>query len=209
MKKVLLNYETLLRVTRGVVASKDPEEVAMLIVASVRNALDAKACALFLHNRKKNELEVAASIGLTAEYLNKGPISSLKSIAGSLKDGPVAIYNISDDPRLQYPEEAKKEGIASILSVPIVVRDHPLGALRVYTDEPWEATIEDVNLVQAVAQISGMAIEMSRQYKGLKDSIEILKARRDPKSLKSKKWTPYEGVPESRTAIGKDTSHAF
>lgn len=208
MKKILLNYETLLKVTRGVVASKDPEEVATLIVASVKNALGAKACTLFLHNRKTNELEVAASMGLSDEYLNKGPISSLKSIAGSLKDGPVAIYDITDDPRLQYPEEARKEGVASILSVPIVVRDHPLGALRVYTDEPWEATIEDVNLVQAVAQISGMAIEMSRQYKGLKDSIEILKARRDPKTLKSKKWTPYEGVPQSRGAIGKDPGHA-
>ena len=147
------------------------------------------------------------SIGLSEEYLKKGPLSAMRSIARLLKDGPVAIYDITDDPRLQYPEEAKKEGIASILSVPIVVRDHPLGALRVYADQPWEATIEDVNLVQAVAQISGMAIEMSRQYKGLKDSIEILKARRDPRTLKSKKWTPYEGVPESQGAIGKDPRH--
>jgi len=42
-----------------------------------------------------------------------------------------------------------------------------------------------------------MALEMSRLYKGLKDSIEILKARRDPKTLKSKKRTPYEGVPKT------------
>jgi hypothetical protein len=42
-----------------------------------------------------------------------------------------------------------------------------------------------------------MSIEMSRLYRGLKDSIEILKVRRDPKSLKFKKRTPYEGVPVS------------
>ena len=81
--------------------------------------------------------------------------------------------------------------------------DHKFGWLQMPS-----RTIEDVNLVQAVAQISGMAIEMSRQYKGLKGSIEILKARRDPRSLKSKKWTPYEGVPESQGAIGKDSRHA-
>jgi GAF domain-containing protein len=46
---------------------------------------------------------------------------------------------------------------------------------------------EDVNFAQAVAQIAGMAIEMSRLYKGLKDSIEILKARRAPKPSKSKR----------------------
>jgi len=48
-----------------------------------------------------------------------------------------------------------------------------------------------------VAQIAGMALEMSRLYKGLKDSIEILKAKRVPKILRTKGWTPYEGVPKS------------
>jgi len=54
-----------------------------------------------------------------------------------------------------------------------------------------------MNLVQALAQISGMGLELARLYKGLKSSIEILKANRDPKDIKSKKWTPYEGVPKS------------
>ena len=187
MKKEIMNYETLLKVTHGVVMSKDPEEVVLLIVESVKNAMEAKGCALFLFNRKTNELEVAASMGLSEEYLNKGPLSAMHSIAHSLKDGPVAIDDVTDDPRIQYPEEAKKEGISSILSVPIALRTNPTGVLRVYSAEPWEATLEDVNFVQAVAQIAGMALEMARLYKGLKDSIGILKARRDPKTLKSKR----------------------
>ncbi|MBW2115185.1 MAG: GAF domain-containing protein [Deltaproteobacteria bacterium] len=182
--------------------SKDPEEVTLLIVESVKTALEAKGCALFLFNRKTDELEVAASYGLSDEYVNKGPLSAMRSIADSLKDGPVAIEDVMDDPRIQYPEEAKKEGIASILSVPIVVRQNPIGALRVYSAEPWEGSLEQVNLVQAVAQIAGMALEMSRLYKGLKDSIEILKAKRDPKTLKYKGWTPYEGVPKSAGRVG-------
>ena len=182
MKKGIMNYETILKVTHGVVMSKDPEEVALLIVESVKHALEAKGSALFLFNRKTKELEVAASMGLSDQYLNKGPLSAMRSIATSLKDGPVAIYDISDDPRIQYPEEAKREGISSILSVPIIVRENPIGALRVYSAEPWEATLEDVNFVQALAQIAGMALEMSRLYKGLKDSIEILKTKRAPKT---------------------------
>ncbi len=196
-----MNYEAILKVTRDVVQSRDPEEVALLTVESVKRALQAKGCALLLFNRKTDELEVAASFGLSNEYLNKGPLSSMRSIAGSLKDGPVAISDVADDPRIQYPEEAGKEGIASILSVPIVVGKNPIGALRVYSADPWEATLEDVNLVQALAQIAGMGLELARLYRGLKSSIEILKSKRDPKELKSNKWTPYEGVPES---IGKE-----
>jgi GAF domain-containing protein len=186
MKREIINYETLLKVTHGVVMSRDPKEVVFLIVESVKSALEVKGCALLLFDRKSNELEVAASMGLSEEYLNKGPLSAMRSIAHSLKDGPVAIDDVTDDPRIQYPEEAKKEGISSILSVPIVLRENPIGVLRVYSAEPWEATLEDVNFVQAIAQIAGMALEMSRLYKGLKDSIEILKAKRNTKTSKSK-----------------------
>ena len=208
MKKAIMNYETILKVTNAVVMSRDPQEVALLVVESIKTALAAKGSALFLFNRKTNELEIAASYGLSDEYLDKGPVSALRSIAASLEDGPVAIHNVSDDPRLQYPEEAKREGIASILSVPIIVGGRPIGALRVYSAEPWEATLEDVNFVQAIAQIAGMALEMSRLYKGLKESIEILKSRRDPKQIKLNKWTPYEGVPISTPKVKAARSKA-
>lgn len=186
MKKQIVNYETLIKITGAISVTRDPEEVVLLIVKSVTTALDVKGCTLFLINRKTNELQIAASYGLSQNYLNKGPISSLKSIAKSLEEGPVAIYDVSDDPRLQYPEEAKKEGIASILSVPITVHDNVIGALRVYTSQPWKFTLEDVNFVHAVAQIAGMAIDLCRLTKGYKSSIEILKTMRDPKLWKSK-----------------------
>jgi GAF domain-containing protein len=206
MKRQLINYETLLKVTRAISHSKDPEEVVLMTVDSIKTALEAKGCALFLINRKTNELEVAASFGLSDEYINKGPVSAMKSIARSLEDGPVAIYDTADDPRLQYPEAAKKEGIASILSVPISAGGRLIGAMRIYTAEQWEFTLDDVNFVQAMAQMAGIAIEMARHYKGLKDSIEILKTMRDPKFLAAaRKLTPYEGVPVSvpRDEIGR------
>ena len=197
MKKQLLNYETMLKVTRAISHSRDPEEVVLMTVDSIKTALDAKGCTVFLINRDTDDLEVAASFGLSVEYINKGPVSAIRSIAQSLEDGPVAIYDVSDDPRIQYPDAAETEGISSILSVPIVAAGHVIGALRVYTSEPWEFTLDDVNFVQAMANMTGMAIDMARHYKGLKDSIEILKTLRDPKILKSKRRTPYEGVPVS------------
>lgn len=197
MKRQLLNYDTLLKITRAISHSKDPEEVVLMTVESIKTALDVKGCAAFLINRHTNELELAASFGLSEEYLNKGPLSALRSIGQSIEEGPVAIYDVTDDPRIQYPEEAQKEGIASILSVPVIAGGQSIGALRVYTAEPWEFTLDDVNFAQAMASMAGMAIEMTRFYKGMKDSIEVLKQLRDPKSLKYKRRTPYEGVPMS------------
>lgn len=197
MKKNVLNYETLLKVTKAISHSQDPEEVVLMTVDSIKTALDVKGCTLFLINRKTNNLEVTSSFGLSDKYLNKGPLSAVQSIAQSLEDGPVAISNVMDDPRIQYPEEAKKEGIVSILSVPVVAGGQVIGVLRVYTAKRWDFTLNDVNFVQAMACMAGMAISMARQFKGMKDSMEIMRSLRDPKTLKSKRRTPYEGVPVS------------
>ena len=185
-----INYETLIRITKSISTIRDPEEIVLITVEGVTHALNVKGCALFLFSAKSDELELAGSYGLGKEYLNKGPVSALRSIASALQDHqPVAIYDVSDDPRVQYPEAARKEGISSILSAPIILGKKLFGCMRVYTAEPWEFTLNDVNFVQAVAQVVGMAIEMSRINKGLKDSIDILKTMRDPKILRYKKRT--------------------
>ena len=205
MKKQLLNYETMLKLVKAISHSRDPEEIVLMTVESIKTALDAKGCTVFLIDRKSNELKVAASYGLSDEYIDKGPLSAMHSIAQSLDEGPVAIFDVTDDPRLQYPTEAVKEGISSILSVPVVAGGRIMGALRVYTSDPWEFTLDDVNFVQAMAYMVGMAIVMARHYKGFKESIEVLKALRDPKTLKSKKRTPYEGIPQS---VSSNETHA-
>ncbi|MGD9302590.1 MAG: GAF domain-containing protein [Desulfobacterales bacterium] len=174
MKNLRLNYDVLIKISRSLSKSKDPEEIIRTTVESLKSALDIKGCALFLINQQSQELEVAASTGLSNEYLNKGPVSALRSIADSLEDGPLAVYDVSDDPRIQYPEHARKEGIASILSVPIMIADKAIGAIRVYTAEKWEFTLDDVNFVQALAQIAGILIEMTRLYQGQSDHIEAL-----------------------------------
>lgn len=106
-------------------------------------------------------------------------MSAIKSIAESLKEGPVAIYDVTDDPRIQYPEAARKEGISSILSVPIHVRGEIIGAMRVYTSEPWEFTLDDVNFVQAVGQMAGLLIDMRRLYEGQNQVIDVLMKMRE------------------------------
>lgn len=198
MQKPIVNYETLVRITKAISTIRDPEEIVLIAVEGVTSALNVKGCSLFIFSSKTNELEIAGSYGLSDEYLKKGPVSAMKSIAISLEDNqPVGIFDVTDDPRIQYPDAAVKEGIASILSVPIALGNKLFGCMRVYTTDKWEFTLNDVNFVQAVAQMVGMAMDLCRVNKGLKDSIDILKTMRDPSTLKSKRRTPFEGVPKS------------
>jgi len=198
MEKPSANYKTLIQITKALSTIREPEDIILIAVEGISHALKVKGCTLFLFDAKTNELNIAGSYGLSEEYLNKGPVSSLKSISDSLQDGqPVAIYDVSDDPRIQYPGAAQKEGISSILSTSIIIGDKLVGCLRVYTAEPWEFELSDVSFVQAVAQVVGMALEMCRVRKGLKESIDILKSMRNINMLRQNRRTPYESVPKS------------
>ncbi len=60
MKKQLISYETMIKITKVISHSRDPEEVVLLTVDGIKTALDAKGCALFLINRKTHELKIAS-----------------------------------------------------------------------------------------------------------------------------------------------------
>lgn len=197
MENHTMYYDTVIKLTTAISQCRDPEEVALITAESVKSAFKAKGCSVFLVDRKTRELGLVASSGLSREYLNKGPIHFMQAIKEARDAVPIAIYDVFDDPRIEYPEAARKEGISSLLGVPIISHNQILGALRVYTAEPWEFSFNDITLVQAVALICGMAMDMCRMYKGYKTSIEILKNMRDKDSYTSHKWTPYEGVPAS------------
>lgn len=197
MKNHTVYYDTITRLSTAISQCKDPEEVALMTAESVKTAFNAKGCCVFLVDRSTRELGLVASSGLSDEYLNKGPIYFMQTIKEAKDAVPIAIYDVQDDPRISYPKEANKEGISSLLGVPIISHNKIIGAIRVYTSAPWEFSHNDISMVQAVACICGMAMDMCRMYKGYKTSIEILKNMREKNSYGSKKWTPYEGVPKS------------
>jgi signal transduction protein with GAF and PtsI domain len=197
MENHALYYDTITRLTTSISHCRDPEEVALLTAEGVKTAFKVKGCSIFLVNRETRELGLVASSGLSDEYLKKGPIHFMQTIREAKDAVPVAIYDVMDDPRIEYPEAATKEGIASLLGVPIISHDKIMGALRIYTETPWEFSYNDITTVQAVALICGMAMDMCHMYKGYKKSIEVLKEMRSVSSYSSNKWTPYEGVPKS------------
>ena len=143
-------------------------EVLNLITENVISTLNVKACTVFFWDRERRVLEAIATQGLSESYLKKGPVHADISIKNTLKGKTIFIYDTINDDRLEYPDEAKKEGIASILSVPISVKNKTIGVLRIYTSERWKFSEEDsednFNFINCLADIAGIAIDSSLMY---------------------------------------------
>ena len=68
MEKPIINYESLIRITKAISTLRDPEEIVLITVEGVTNALKVKGCTLFLFSRRSDELKLTGSFGLSDEY---------------------------------------------------------------------------------------------------------------------------------------------
>ena len=59
--------------------------------------------------------------------------------------------DIRKDKRLQYPDEIIREGIMSLLSLPLTVRGKAIGVLRVYTSIPYTFSESEIDFLSALA----------------------------------------------------------
>jgi len=170
-----IQYFKLFRdVCKVINSSLDLKEVLNLITENIVTELDVKACSVFLWNRERNTLELSAAHGLSEAYLKKGQLDADKSIAETLDGEKVIILDADTDPRVQYPEAAKSEGIASMLSVPISVKDQIIGVLRIYTSEQRDFSDEECEFICGLSDMGGIAIDNARMYDHLKADHEKL-----------------------------------
>ena len=156
-------------VTRAIAQSDNLEIMTSHLTQLLVGAMDIKGCSIFALNPESEELELLSSFGLSTGYLNKGPVFSSKSIGAIKKGEPVVIHDASTSDRLQYPQEAKKEGIGAIVSVPVKFYGRNIGELRLYHHEQWEISERDMDSLLALAENIGLAMTYTRLLNAVKD----------------------------------------
>ncbi|MGW8324937.1 MAG: GAF domain-containing protein, partial [Desulfobacterales bacterium] len=143
-------------------------------------ALGMKGVFIRLLNHETGNLDLVASYGLSEEYQNKGPVSIKKSMAQALKGETVIIEDVSTDNRLQYKKEIVKEGVVSMLRVPIKAKEEVIGVMSLYSDTARKYPEDVIILVNALAHTGGLAIQNASMYLSLQE---------DKKSLEEDMWS--------------------
>ncbi|MFW5866885.1 MAG: HD-GYP domain-containing protein [Armatimonadota bacterium] len=158
--------KNLYEVARTVSSSLRIREVLDTIAAQAVSAMDARACSIRLLKGESGELERAASSGLSEAYWDKGPVTVSDSALDErvLKGEVVEIFDVQTDPRWQYPEAAKREGLNSVLSLPLQARDSILGVMRIYAHKKRHFTEHEIDLLGAFAHSAAVGIENAKLY---------------------------------------------
>lgn len=167
-------FRALYRVVTAVNSSLHLHTVLSLVAEKVAEAMNVKACSLRLLDRATDTLTISAMHGLSQQYMQKGPVKLEKSQLDQevLQGQTVYIRNAARDPRFQYPEEARTEGIVSVFCVPLTCKGQVLGVLRAYSGVEREFNAFDEEFLRTLASVSALAIENARLYSALKQDLD-------------------------------------
>ncbi|MFZ5572579.1 MAG: GAF domain-containing protein [Thermodesulfobacteriota bacterium] len=150
------------KVSRAFGTAATKSELLDLIVKSAIDNMEGKAACLFLADEKKDVFVPVVQSGLSSTYLHASPIRARRTVNALVDDGYLAIKDATTDERAENHAAKKAEGIASILIVPVMVRDHPIGVLSLYTSVQRDFNEAEINFLRALAEQGGMAIENAR-----------------------------------------------
>ncbi len=167
-------YTALYNTALTISSSLELDQVLHSVVVSITEAMQVKACGLRLLNPETGQLQMSAMHGLSSNYIAKGPVEVEHSAIDSatISGTPVYIADARTDPRFQYKDAARKEGLVSILCVPLEVRGEAIGIMRVYTGEPTTFDQNDIQFLSVLASLAALAIENARLYDSLKNSYD-------------------------------------
>ena len=142
---------------------------------NIRYSMGVKGVAIRLLDEKTNRLELVSSFGLSETYVKKGPVDADRSLARALKGEVHHVLDASVDPSVQYPKEARKEGIVSMLSLPLKGRNRVIGTLRLYSSERRIFAQEEVAFLSSLANQGAVSIENAKVYDALQRQDEAKK----------------------------------
>lgn len=138
------------------------EELLSLIVNSAVTSMEAKAACLFLADERKDFFVVKAQAGLSDKYIHANPLQVQNCISALDKKGYLAFADATSDPRLENHESKKAEGIASLLIVPVRIKNCKIGILSLYTADQRKFQPKEIDFLCALADQAGIAIENNR-----------------------------------------------
>lgn len=180
MSRKALQVDTLSQVSETVASNRLIEDVLQLIVTMTAQMMNSKICSIMLLEPASGELRIMATQSLSEQYRRKPSLKLGQSISGRAvqERRSIIVPDVTKERDYMYPEMARREGLCSLLSVPMLIRDRVVGVINSYTSVPHGFTSEEIKVLQAIANQAAIAIENTKLVEKSFEMQEALEVRK-------------------------------
>lgn len=186
MREKARRLETLSQVSETVVSNRLIEDVLQLIVTMTAQLMHSTICSIMLIDHDSGELRITATQSLSHAYRQKPPLKVGQSMSGRAvqEQRPVYVPDVTAEDGYFYRDLAKQEGLHSLLSVPMLMKDVAIGVINVYTSTLHVFSEEEIKTLQTIANQSAVAIEHTRLLEKSFEMQEALEVRKQVERAK-------------------------
>jgi transcriptional regulator with GAF, ATPase, and Fis domain len=186
--------ENLFKIANAVNCCHSGSEIVQSIAEKASRAMGCKGCTLMIMTPATKTLLNVATYGLSDWFVQRGrfTVNVDTSMEDTLAGNPVTILDAATDDRVLYRKQLAQEGIVSLLSVPIMLREEVVGILRLYSATPREFKDEDTKFATMVANFGAIALETAGCYQKFQKDYDCL--RQDLQQVRAE--VGYEGMAE-------------
>jgi signal transduction protein with GAF and PtsI domain len=158
---LIQKLEALSKISRAISSDLYLEDILRLIVVVTAEVMKSKICSLWLVDERDKALKIRATQSMSEEYLRERSLKLGEGVVGYVaqENRPMMIYNVLKEPRYKEKELARKEGLVSLLSVPMCVKDKVIGVINCYTSSPHKFTKSEIEVLTTVANQAAVSIE--------------------------------------------------
>jgi len=170
-------FESLVNVGQTINSMLNLDDALTAITRQACQLMTGKVASLLLLDDSGEWLDLRASCGAGASYVNKPRLNVAESLLGIVvrRKKPLQVGNVQTSSRYQNVEIARREGLISLLGVPLVFGGQAIGAWSVYTGVPHVFSNEEIRILSALADLSAIAIEKARLYERIVDVEEQMR----------------------------------
>jgi signal transduction histidine kinase len=170
-------FESLASVSRTINSTLNLDEALRAITREACDLMRAKMCSLMMLDDTREWLDLRASHGAGRVYIKKPRLNVEESLLGVVvrRKKPMQVANVQASTHYQNVDVARREGLISLLSVPLLFAGQAIGTLNVYTGRLYNFSNEEIRILSALAELSAIAIEKARLYERIVDVEEQLR----------------------------------
>ena len=153
--------KALSKISKAIASDLYLEDILRLIVTVTAEVMGSNICSLMLIDEKNNELVIRATQSMSEEYNKKPPLKVGEGIAGKVakENKPMAVKDVTKEKEYKYKNIAEKEGLCSLLCVPLTVKGKVIGVVNCYTSTSHDFTETEIEVLTSIANQAAVAIE--------------------------------------------------
>lgn len=151
-------------VSRIISSSPYLEEILQLLVNFTATQFGFAVCTVRLLDESSQELVLRATQAPSRGYQRKRAIKLGESIAGRAisKGSPVIVKDVQADDEYIGHDLAVEQGLRSMICVPLMIQERPVGVLSCYKNQLHEFSADEVHALETLAQQAAVSIEHAK-----------------------------------------------